>query len=244
MQQLDDIFKMMFEVHQEYNSMLQPDAQETDEEWFDDVEHNLCAFKQKIHNWMKDAEAERKGSVSSRLSDVSAGRRTSSVRSISKYSSRSSSKQSKNSSHKSPRENRALVEKIKITELIAEAEFMEKRQTLEQQAQRLKIASEVAKSKARMKLLENTREFNEKLHTATTFTVYPAKSKTSMCQGDNPKRSGNDDRREVIYNEIYQEYETKPHQLIGEKIADADVSGRLKEVLIEMQIWDWRETET
>ena len=65
-----------------------------------------------------------------------------------------------------------------------------------------------------------------------------------MCQEGNPKRSGNDDRKEVIYNEIYQEYETKPHQLIGEKIADADVSGRLKEVLIEMQIWDWRETET
>ena len=37
MQQLDEIFKMMFEVHKEYNSMLQPDAQETDEEWFDDV---------------------------------------------------------------------------------------------------------------------------------------------------------------------------------------------------------------
>ena len=55
--------------------------------------------------------------------------------------------------------------------MIAEAEFMEKRQTLEQQAQRLKIASEVAKLKARMKLLENTREFNEKLDTATTFTV-------------------------------------------------------------------------
>ena len=203
--------------------MLQPDTQETDEEWFDDVEHNLCAFKQKIHNWMKDAEAERKAAVSSRLSDVSTGRRTSSVRSISKYSSRSSSKQSTNSSHKSSRENRALEEKIKIAELIAEAEFMDKRQTLELQAQRLKIASEVAKSKARMKLLENTREFNEKLDTATTFTVYPAKSKTSMCQGDNPKRSGNDDRKEVIYNEIYQEYETKPHQLIGEKIADADV---------------------
>ena len=203
--------------------MLQPDTQETDEEWFDDVEHNLRAFKQKMHNWMKDAEAERKAAVSSRLSDVSTGKRTSSVRSISKYSSRSSSKQSTNSSHKSSRENRALEEKIKIAELIAEAEFMEKRQTLEQQAQRLEIASEVAKSKACMKLLENTREFNEKLDTAATFTVYPAKSKTSMCQGDNPKRSGNDDRKEVIYNEIYQEYETKPHQLIGEKIADADV---------------------
>ena len=32
MQQLDDIRKCMFEVHQECNSMLQPDAQERDEE--------------------------------------------------------------------------------------------------------------------------------------------------------------------------------------------------------------------
>ena len=62
--------------------------------------------------------------------------------------------------------------------MIADAEFMEKRQTLEQQAQILKIASEAAKSKARAKLVENTREFNEKLDTATTFTVYQGKSKT------------------------------------------------------------------
>ena len=68
MQQLDDIFKMMFEMLQKYNSVLQPDSQQTDEEWFDDVEHNLCAFKQKIHNWMKDAEAESKATFSSRLS--------------------------------------------------------------------------------------------------------------------------------------------------------------------------------
>ena len=122
---------------------------------------------------MKNAKAERKAAVSSRLSDVSEGRRTSFFRSISKYSSRSSSKQSTNSSHKSSREDRALEEKINITELIAEAEFMEKKQTLEQQAQRLKIASEVAKSKARVKLLENTREFNEKLDATRTFTVYP-----------------------------------------------------------------------
>ena len=143
MQQLDEIFKMMFEVHKEYNSMLQPDAQETDEKWFDDVEHNLCAFKQKIHNWMKNAEAERKAAVSSRLSDVSVGRRGSSDRSISKYSSRSSSKQSTNSSHKSSREDRALEGKSKMAELIAKVEFMEKRQNLEQQARRLKIATEV-----------------------------------------------------------------------------------------------------
>ena len=63
---------------------------------------------------MKDAEAERKASVSSRLSDMSAARRRSSVRSISKYSSGSSKKQSTNSSHKSSSEDRALEEKIKI----------------------------------------------------------------------------------------------------------------------------------
>ena len=51
-----------------------------DEGWFGDVEDNLCVFKQKIHNWMKDTEAERKAAVSSRLSNVSVGR------TISKYS--------------------------------------------------------------------------------------------------------------------------------------------------------------
>ena len=105
MQQLHDIFKMMFEVDKEYNSVLQPDAQEADEEWFDDVEHNLRAFKQKIHNRMKDAEAEKRAACSSRLSEVSTRRRTSSVRSINKYSSSSSSKQSTNLSHKSSRED-------------------------------------------------------------------------------------------------------------------------------------------
>ena len=97
---------------------------------------------------MKDPDAESKAAFSSRLSDVSAVKRTSSVRSISKYSSRSSSKESTDSSQKSSREDRALEEKIKMAELIAEEEFMEKRQTLEHQAQRLKIASEAAKSKA------------------------------------------------------------------------------------------------
>ena len=45
----------------------------------------------------------------------------------------------------------------------------------------------------RVKILENATEFNEKLDTVTTFTVHAAKSKTSMYQEDNQKRSGNDD---------------------------------------------------
>ena len=101
-----------------------------------------------------------------------------------------------------------------MAELTAEAEFMEKIQTLEQQAQRLKIATEVAELKARVKLLENTREVNGKVDAVSTFTAYPAKGK--------PKRSGNADKGEVIYNDSYQEYETKPHQFIDEKIVGAE----------------------
>ena len=92
-------------------------------------------------------EVDRKAAVSSKLSDVSAGRTASSVRLISKYSARSSSKQSTNSSHKFSKEDRGHEEIIMMAELIAKAEFMDKRQTLEQQAQRLRIAAEIAKLK-------------------------------------------------------------------------------------------------
>ena len=99
---------------------------------------------------------------------------------------------------------------------MAEGEFMEKRQTLEQQAQRLKIATEVAKLKARVKLLENTREVNGKVDRTSTFTEYLAKRKTSFAdrgihQGDNPKGGSDADRGQVIHNDSYQEYETKPN---------------------------------
>ena len=53
-----------------------------------------------------------------------------------------------------------LKKKIKIAELIAETEFMEKKQTLEQQAQRFKIATEMAKLETHDKLKGNTREFS------------------------------------------------------------------------------------
>ena len=69
-----------------------------------------------------------------------------------------------------------------MAELIAEAEFMEKKQTLEQQAQRLKNATKVAKSKACAELLENAKEFNGKVDATSTFTVYPARSKTSIVE--------------------------------------------------------------
>ena len=42
MQQLDDIFKVMLKVQKEYNSLLPAEEQERDEEWFDEVDHDIC----------------------------------------------------------------------------------------------------------------------------------------------------------------------------------------------------------
>ena len=39
-----------------------------DEEWFDDLDHNICSFKQRVHSWIKDAEAERQAQLSSKQS--------------------------------------------------------------------------------------------------------------------------------------------------------------------------------
>ena len=77
-------------------------------------------------------------------------------------------------------------------------------------------------------LLENTRKVNGKVDTASIFTVYPTKSKIlivekEISEGDNPKRSGNAERGEAMYNDSYQEHETKPHQFNDEKIVGADV---------------------
>ena len=139
MQQLDDIFETMLDVHKENKSLLPVVEQERDEEWFDEVEHNICIFKQKIHCCIKDAELE-----SSRRSHVSSGSR----RSSSKHSSESSR------SSKSSREEKALIEKIKVAEMMAEAKYMEEMQSLVFQTERLKVAEEMAKTKAQVQILE------------------------------------------------------------------------------------------
>ena len=68
LQQFDDVFRMMLDIQNSYNSLLPPAEQQRDEEWFDDLVHNICSFKKKIHSWIKDAEAERHMQLSSKQS--------------------------------------------------------------------------------------------------------------------------------------------------------------------------------
>ena len=48
--QIDDKYKMLVEVHEEYNSLSSLEMQAQDEEWFDEVDENMLSFKNKIHS--------------------------------------------------------------------------------------------------------------------------------------------------------------------------------------------------
>ena len=60
------MFKMLVEVHRDYNSLLPVEMQEQGEDWFDDIDEKMMSFKNKIHNWIRDAEHERKERFSSK----------------------------------------------------------------------------------------------------------------------------------------------------------------------------------
>ena len=111
-----DMFKQLMDVHKEYNFLLPLEAQEDDKKWFDDIDADMLVFKQKIHNWIREAEHDRDAELKEKASVKS------------KRSSKSSSKSSssRSSSTRSSRSERALMEKLEMAELKAEAEFMEK----------------------------------------------------------------------------------------------------------------------
>ena len=103
MLQIDDMFKQIMDVHKRYNSMLPLEAQEDDEKWFDDIDANMLVFKQKIHNWIREAEHDR----DAELKEKSIVKSERSCKSSSKSSS------SRSSSTRSSSSERALIEKLR-----------------------------------------------------------------------------------------------------------------------------------
>ena len=53
------MFKQLMDVHKEYNSLLPLEAQEDDKKWFDGIDTDMLVFKQKIHNWIREAKHDR-----------------------------------------------------------------------------------------------------------------------------------------------------------------------------------------
>ena len=119
--QFDYIFRMMLDVQKSYNSLLTPAEQQRDEDWFDDLDHNVCSFKQNVNSWIKDAEAVTQAQLTSKQS----------VSTKASSQSRSPRRPNSKASSTSSREARALEERIKMAELMAKAEYIEKKKSLE-----------------------------------------------------------------------------------------------------------------
>ena len=57
--QINDLFKMLLSIHEEYSQVLDDDERADEDDWFDDLDNTVCTFKRKIYIWLRNAETER-----------------------------------------------------------------------------------------------------------------------------------------------------------------------------------------
>ena len=74
MAQFNDLFKMLLSAHEEYNALLEDEARDKKDEWFDEIDNPVFSFKRKITCWLKNAGEENKSKGSSRSSRSSASK--------------------------------------------------------------------------------------------------------------------------------------------------------------------------
>ena len=119
MKQFNDLFKMLLDAHQEYNQLLGDDERGRDDDWFDDVDTQVCSFKRKVHCWLREAAQRVKSSkCSSRSSrSVSDNGSMDSKKSKDLHESRNSRASRQTRSSKSSR-GREIEKKMKVAELI------------------------------------------------------------------------------------------------------------------------------
>ena len=132
--------------------MLEDDEKLADEEWFEEVDERVFTFKHKVYNWLKEAETERSAKkVYSKKG--------------SKSTSSGSSRKTKSSNSGSSRcsKERAMEEKAKLAELMAEVEFMQQRQMAENRAEQLRVQEKWQKQRQDLKFMRRWREKDQKL---------------------------------------------------------------------------------
>ena len=137
--QFNDLFKMLLGIHEEYNALLEDGERAIGDDWFNDLDNRACTFKRKTLNWVNNAREEQQSSLHSCRSN----RSRSSIHS--KRSAESKGSRSPKSSKEKEGEDR-----VKMAELLAEAQYVGHRQQIENQVEMLKIKQEIAKSKARV----------------------------------------------------------------------------------------------
>ena len=124
--------------------------QHTDNQWLEDLDE-VFSFKHHIYNWVRENKEDKRPSSKSSAKSRSSGR-SSGTRST--------------SSLKSFTRERAIKEKFKMAELMAETSFIEKKHTSRYQAEKLEPEKNVAKSKAKVKVLEELEQPTTALRTS------------------------------------------------------------------------------
>ena len=131
------MLKLLTAVNDEYQRLFREDELLTDSQCFEEQDERIFSFKHKIIKWMKEVELN-KEELGSRKS---LGSRSNKSRS-------SKSSISSNGSSRSSIKDKAIEEKIKVADLIAESNFTEQKLKMEYEAKRLELEEKVAKAQA------------------------------------------------------------------------------------------------
>ena len=156
MWKLNDIFKLLMSLHREYSAMLSEEEQMENDDWFDFVEEEVFAFKRKINLWLKNVEEDQKLCARSE--------RSHSKRSFKKIVKSNMIKTSGSSSRSPGSKTRTLEENSKLAELEAEEAFLVRTQMADSEEEMLKIQQMVAKTRAKIKIFEESEVDNKFLH--------------------------------------------------------------------------------
>ena len=150
LQQLNDMFKMLVEIHEELENI---DNQYTDELWLEDIDQKVFSFKHKVHNWLREVEKQ-----------DNLGR-------LSKSCSKSSLKsRSSRSSKRSSTKELAVAEKLEVAKLMAEASFIQKRREAELLAEVLKVEQELAKAQVMVRTLGKENKVDQSIAVTSSGT--------------------------------------------------------------------------
>ena len=150
--QFNDLLKLLMSLYEEIHTMLEVEEGTIEsDEWIDVKDEQIFNFKRRVHTWLKNSEEDRI-SLQSNKSHSSRGY---SVK-IRKSSKSNVSKRSSCSNKSDNSKTRAVEEKAKRAELVAEELLLIKQQIAENKAEKLEVQQEIAKAKAISRLLETS----------------------------------------------------------------------------------------
>ena len=109
------------------------------------MDERVFTFKHQVHNWLRDAEMERTNTSIQSFKKVS--------KSCSSGSSRRTKISISGSNFSRSSRERAVEEKAKLAELMAEAEFFQRRELKENKAKQLRVQEKLTKAKANISSL-------------------------------------------------------------------------------------------